>query len=161
VQTGLVWVDFDNFFNQNTSDMKTIVEAAGFTFASRSSVETLLGDLSDLPTSWNSYASIMGKAPNRDIIWGSYDDGNNGPNDTFVGVVYANSFDTQWIFSDNYADISNIPNQDSTGADLNIFAYKAQASSTAVPEPFTIVGTLVGGSAALRMRKKLSDANKA
>jgi hypothetical protein len=30
-----------------------------------------------------------------------------------------------------------------------------------VPEPFTIVGTLVGGSAALRMRKKLKSTNKA
>ncbi|WP_373538664.1 PEP-CTERM sorting domain-containing protein [Chamaesiphon sp.] len=33
-------------------------------------------------------------------------------------------------------------------------------ASTAVPEPFTIVGTLIGGTAALRMRKKLADANK-
>ena len=31
---------------------------------------------------------------------------------------------------------------------------------TAVPEPFTIVGTLVGGTAALRMRKKLKSNNK-
>ena len=29
------------------------------------------------------------------------------------------------------------------------------AASTAVPEPFTIVGTLIGGTAAFRMRKKL------
>ena len=34
-------------------------------------------------------------------------------------------------------------------------------ASTAVPEPFTIVGTLIGGTAALRMRKKLKDSNKA
>lgn len=33
--------------------------------------------------------------------------------------------------------------------------------SAAVPEPFTIVGTLIGGTAALRMRKKLKSANKA
>ena len=33
-------------------------------------------------------------------------------------------------------------------------------TSTAVPEPFTIVGTLVGGTAALRMRKKLKSAGK-
>jgi hypothetical protein len=30
----------------------------------------------------------------------------------------------------------------------------------AVPEPFTIVGSLVGGTAALRMRKKLKSSNK-
>jgi hypothetical protein len=34
-------------------------------------------------------------------------------------------------------------------------------ASAAVPEPFTIIGTLVGGTAALRMRKKLKDTNKA
>ena len=31
---------------------------------------------------------------------------------------------------------------------------------TAVPEPFTIVGTLIGGTAALRMRKKLNSNDK-
>ncbi len=35
-------------------------------------------------------------------------------------------------------------------------AYNLPAS-TSVPEPFTIIGTLVGGSAALRMRKKLKS----
>jgi hypothetical protein len=32
--------------------------------------------------------------------------------------------------------------------------------TTAVPEPFTVIGTLVGGTAALRMRKKLKSAGK-
>jgi hypothetical protein len=34
------------------------------------------------------------------------------------------------------------------------------SGSTSVPEPFTIVGTLMGGTAALRMRKKLKVTNK-
>jgi hypothetical protein len=33
-------------------------------------------------------------------------------------------------------------------------------SSTAVPEPLTIIGTLIGGTAALRMRKKLKSAKQ-
>lgn len=33
-------------------------------------------------------------------------------------------------------------------------------TSRPVPEPFTIIGTIVGGTAAFRMRKKLSAANK-
>jgi hypothetical protein len=33
--------------------------------------------------------------------------------------------------------------------------------SQAVPEPFTVIGTLVGGTAAVRMRKKLGASNKA
>jgi hypothetical protein len=32
-------------------------------------------------------------------------------------------------------------------------------SSTQVPEPFTVIGTLVGGTAAFRMRKKLKSGN--
>jgi hypothetical protein len=35
-----------------------------------------------------------------------------------------------------------------------------QLASTPVPEPFTIIGTIVGGTAAFRMRKKLSAGNK-
>jgi len=34
------------------------------------------------------------------------------------------------------------------------------ATAQPVPEPFSIIGTLVGGTAAFRIRKKLADANK-
>jgi hypothetical protein len=37
----------------------------------------------------------------------------------------------------------------------------ATISSTNVPEPFTIIGTCIGGTAAFRMRKKLKSSNKA
>jgi hypothetical protein len=43
---------------------------------------------------------------------------------------------------------------DITGVDT------ATGPSTSVPEPFTIVGTLMGGAAALRMRKRLKATNK-
>ncbi|MCY7337684.1 MAG: PEP-CTERM sorting domain-containing protein [Chamaesiphon sp.] len=33
-------------------------------------------------------------------------------------------------------------------------------AATAVPEPFTIIGTIIGGTAAFRMRKKLSNSVK-
>jgi hypothetical protein len=36
----------------------------------------------------------------------------------------------------------------------------AAPGATSVPEPFTIVGTLIGGSAAMRMRKKLKSNDK-
>ena len=127
--------------------MKTIVEAAGFTFANKSSVQTLLGGIPDLPASWNSYASIMGRSSSRDLIWGSYDSGNNN----IIGWAFSFSNDSAWSYNDNTGfSISSIP-----ASDMNIFAY--QSSSTAVPEPFTIVGTLVGGTAALRMKKKLKS----
>jgi hypothetical protein len=34
------------------------------------------------------------------------------------------------------------------------------ATAQSVPEPFSTIGTLVGGTAAFRIRKKLADANK-
>jgi hypothetical protein len=43
---------------------------------------------------------------------------------------------------------------------LNSFADTPQPAQQ-VPEPFTIVGSIIGGSAALRMRKKLKDTTKA
>jgi hypothetical protein len=53
---------------------------------------------------------------------------------------------------------------DKFGLDNLTFATPSQVksfASTAVPEPFTIVGTLIGGGAALRMRKKLKSSAKA
>jgi hypothetical protein len=57
-----------------------------------------------------------------------------------------------------------------TGSDTIAFKLDGAASAyqldnvvvspTSVPEPFTIIGTLVGSTAALRMRKKLKLANK-
>lgn len=44
------------------------------------------------------------------------------------------------------------------GGNYTILA--SPVASTAVPEPFTVIGTLVGGAAALRMRKKLANATK-
>ena len=43
---------------------------------------------------------------------------------------------------------------------LNSFS-STNPDATAVPEPFTIIGTLIGGTAAVRMRKKLKAGNKA
>jgi hypothetical protein len=47
---------------------------------------------------------------------------------------------------------------DITFANINI--QQPENGSTDVPEPFTIVGTLVGGTAAMRMRKKLKVTKK-
>lgn len=42
----------------------------------------------------------------------------------------------------------------------NTLAAVTPVDPTAVPEPFTIVGTLIGGTAALRMRKKMKSADR-
>jgi hypothetical protein len=48
--------------------------------------------------------------------------------------------------------VSNNPNQ--------LGSYGIRVAAAEVPEPFTIIGTIVGGAAALRMRKKMSNAAK-
>jgi hypothetical protein len=48
-----------------------------------------------------------------------------------------------------------------TGVNLAGLSFTGNVTSTAVPEPFTIIGTLIGGTAAFRMRKKLKAGNKA
>ena len=47
--------------------------------------------------------------------------------------------------------------------DLSGFASRVdtRATATAVPEPFTVIGSIIGGTAAFRMRKKLKASNKA
>jgi hypothetical protein len=73
----------------------------------------------------------------------------NYPNRQFVGFT-----------SDT--TITSISFQATSGyAELDNFRFgSANAAATSVPEPFTIIGTLVGGTAALRMRKKLKSAIK-
>jgi hypothetical protein len=43
---------------------------------------------------------------------------------------------------------------------VTISNFSAPDASTSVPKPFTIIGTCIGGAAALRMRKKLKSVNK-
>jgi hypothetical protein len=92
-------------------------------------------------------------------------------NSTFVltpitnnGILTGNSFqlaNNAGSFFTSGGDITNIPTLAFSLTDNGLPSggvYIAQASPTAVPEPFTIIGTIVGGTAALRMRKKLISA---
>jgi hypothetical protein len=75
---------------------------------------------------------------------------------------------TQTSFFTSGSDITNATTVafafGDTGAGLGgnyfITASPSTAPLTAVPEPFTVIGSLVGGAAALRMRKKLASATK-
>jgi hypothetical protein len=59
-----------------------------------------------------------------------------------------------WTFDANFEQRSEIA---TAPALTGRFQYNntAAPTSTSVPEPFTIIGTLIGGTAAVRMRKKL------
>jgi hypothetical protein len=63
------------------------------------------------------------------------------------------------VFSGIDGDLSLLPNiQGNFGSLVSV---NAPGSSTAVPEPFTIIGSIIGGTAAFRMRKKLKSTDKA
>jgi hypothetical protein len=69
-----------------------------------------------------------------------------GAGETFTSVTFGNTNGGNDFFGFDNLTVGNL----------------AQVQSpTAVPEPFTIIGTLVGGTAALRMRKKLKASTKA
>jgi hypothetical protein len=94
----------------------------------------------------------------------TYNNGNQG-------IQLALSSDAGSFFTDRRGGIADItPALTSTFTFSDVpqvisgnFAgrYDIIASTTAaVPEPFTVIGTIVGGTAAFRMRKKLAAANK-
>ena len=77
-----------------------------------------------------------------------------------AGLQLANS---AGAFFTNAGDITNVPTVAFSFNDTGLPSgglFIAQASPTAVPEPFTIIGTIIGGTAAFRMRKKLANAAK-
>ena len=75
------------------------------------------------------------------------------------GLQLASSTGT---FFTNAGDITSIPTLAFSFTDTGLPSgglFVAQASPTAVPEPFTVIGTIIGGTAAFRMRKKLASKN--
>ena len=150
LNTGRVWLDMNNFFNMTTDDMVTAAAAGGFTFATTADVNGLLGSLPLTGGEWPGYKAIMGDAPNRELIWGSYDDGTPGN----VGWAFSFSGDSTWSFVDDATASNGVPNGGSPDADMNIWAY--QTGVAAVPEAETYALMLAGLGvlgAAVRRRK--------
>jgi hypothetical protein len=130
--TGLHWLKMDSFFGLSHNRMAVLAQNAGFTVAERPVVETLLGSLSLAGGEWASYKAIMGDAPNRELIWGSYAPV-NGQNQ--VGWAYAYDFDTSWVFENDIVDADLVPNSGSDAEDMNIWAFVE--GTPGVPEPAT------------------------
>jgi predicted extracellular nuclease len=88
--------------------------------------------------------------------------GTQGTDKSFVRTSSAPGFDT--TSGSNVTNFGNWTQVDlatvnaaSAGTDNFI---GSSTSLTAVPEPFTVIGTLIGGVAAFRMRKQLKSAQK-
>lgn len=131
--TGRVWLELDNFFGKTTTEMVAAAQTAGFTFATTADVHQLLDSLPLTSGEWPGYEAIMGGAPNRGLIWGSYDDGGDP---LLVGWAYAYDGDTAWNFVDATFGVNDVPNAGTPEADMNIWAYQA---GQAVPEPGSLV----------------------
>ena len=144
--TNRSWVKLDTFFEKSYNEMSAVVTAAGFTVASRTDVQELLDTLPLSGGEWPGYASVMGQAPNRKLIWGAY----SSSDPTLFGWGYAH--DTgDWNFSDDIWAANSVPNSGSLNADLNIWAFRT------VPEPSSMLLMCCGavGAAALaRLRRR-------
>jgi hypothetical protein len=139
--TGDVWLKLNDFFGESYNQMKATAEANGFTVADNAGVHVLLDTL-PLPdaATWDSYAAVMGKAPNRDLIWGAY---LPPPGSTTDSWAFSSRGDSSWSFADNtgfgFDSVPNDPNFPQF-EDMNIWAF--QSGQSAVPEPGTL--TLMG-----------------
>lgn len=72
----------------------------------------------------------------------------------------ATSSSTTIAFFNGVPAGSNNVNSGNSFVGLDNVQISTQNSATAVPEPFTVIGTFIGGTAALRMRKKLKSTAK-
>ncbi len=147
--TGRVWLDLNDFFNESYNQMATTAAADGFTLANEQDVQNLLNSIPVSGADWSTDASIMGSAPNRQLIWGAY----LGSTDATAGWAYAFDGDPSWTFVNDAVGSDVVPNGDSDIADMNIFAFEGGRAS--VPDPastLALVGGAFAGLAALRRR---------
>jgi hypothetical protein len=145
--TGLVWARLDNYFDLSYNDMAADLTSRGFFIATLSQVQTLLNSLplDGNASTWDGYAAIMGRAPNRDLIWGAFQ------STTTVNWAYSFSNDGAWSYSSSGYGLNEVPNANTSDADMNMWA--VYGGEYVIPEPSTWL-LAAGGLALLALRRR-------
>jgi hypothetical protein len=148
-----------NFYPDNGN----YIDLNGDTAGSIRSVDTFNFNAGDVVSLSFNYGANAGGAANprfARVLLGTYlddvfsDFNNNAVPGVFKSKSYNFTVATAGSAQLDFLSLSTIPTANGVIIDdvlLNV---------TSVPEPFTIVGTLVGGTAAIRMRKKLKSTAK-
>ncbi len=116
-------------------------------------------------------SGTVGVTPFRGTITAFYGNGSTASSRTVdlngTTSALANNSATFYGFTSDAADITrvvfnttDITNNDGYNFAINRVSLRTTSSVQAVPEPFSIVGTLIGGAAALKLRKRLKVTNK-
>jgi hypothetical protein len=152
--TGNVWLRLDDFFAKSYNQMAATAAGAGFTVAT---VKDVHGLLDTLPLDaggvlWTADAAVMGRAPNRDLIWGAYFPEINGE------VSWAFSFkgDLDWTFNKNTDfGLDDVPNDPDFPEfrDMNLWAFQ-QTSGVPEPATLTLLGIGIAGMAGYGWRRR-------
>lgn len=150
--TGMVWMDLDNYFDSATGtgtmtgfQMISAAQAAGFTVATQSQVQSLLNTLPLSGGEWSSYAAIMGSGDPRDLIWGLTQDGQS------YGWAWSYSTDSDWQYS-GASGVDLVAAGNPAGdQDLGVWAFRQGGQ---VPEPSTLallsIALLAGSASRVR-----------
>ena len=150
--TGMVWMDLDNYFDSATGtgsmtglQMISAAQAAGFTVATRSQVQSLLDTLPLTGGEWSSYAAVMGFGDPRDLIWGLTQDGQS------YGWAWSYSPETAWNYSDACGVDLVAAGNGAGDQDLGVWAFR---NGGQVPEPSTVallaIALLAGSASRIR-----------
>ncbi len=174
---GLGFAANGNLYGTGGSNFYQINAATGAATQVGSSIANFssAGDIVFNPNTTNQFLALSLSPDNSTLFSINSDDGTaTAIGNIGIGNVYGAFFEGGQLFgyTDDRRQIkidlatgAGTFDRDVTGTSLTIGGAASLATitppqPTAVPEPFTIVGTLVGGSAALRMRKQLKSRTK-